>query len=59
MVEVLCSALMAQMSSTKVLNSCRCELRKAFIGSIHGSLLPNVVMFARVCKALVISVRVR
>ena len=59
MEEVARSALIAQMASTKNLNSWRCEVRNAFIGSIQGSLLPKVVRLARVWRALAIRVSVR
>jgi hypothetical protein len=47
-----------QMSSRYFLNSCRCVVRKAFIGSIHASLVPKEDMFARPCKDFAISVNV-
>lgn len=53
------SAGIAQMESTNSLNSDRWPTKNLFIGSIHGSLLPKVVMLAKPCKALAISVRVR
>ena len=39
---------MAQMASTNSLNSVRWEVRNAFMGSIHDSLLPKVVRLASV-----------
>lgn len=48
-----------QIWSMKLLNSAFDEPMKIFIGSIHGSLLPKVVMFARPCNDLAISVKVR
>ena len=53
------SAGIAQIESTKVLKSARLLTRNRFIGSIHGSLLPNVVMLASPCKAFAIRVKVR
>jgi len=47
-----------QMSSRYFLNSCRCVVRNAFIGSIHASLVPNEDMFARPCKDLAMRVKV-
>ena len=48
-----------QIWSMKLLNSAFEEPMKIFIRSIHGSLLPKVVMFARPCNDLAISVKVR
>jgi hypothetical protein len=48
-----------QMSSRYFLNSERCEVRKAFIGSIHASFVPKEDMLARPCKDFAISVNVR
>ena len=48
-----------QIWSMKFLNSDFDEPIKMFIGSIHGSLFPNVVMFARPCKDFAIRVKVR
>ncbi len=59
MAEVERSGEMEQMLSTKDLNSWREEDRTAFMGSIHGSLDPNEVMFARPWRDLAMRVRVR
>jgi hypothetical protein len=48
-----------QMSSMYFLNSWRCELRKAFIGSIHASLVPKEDILASPCSDLAIKVKVR
>jgi hypothetical protein len=47
-----------QMSSRYFLNSRRCVVRKAFIGSIHASFVPNEDMLARPCNDLAIRVNV-
>jgi len=47
-----------QMSSRYFLNSCRCEVRKVFIGSIHASLVPNEDMFAKPCRDFAMRVKV-
>lgn len=39
--------VMSQILSMKSLNSCLCEERKVFMGSIQCSLAPKVIMFAR------------
>lgn len=48
-----------QMSSRYFLNSCRCEVRKVFIGSIQASFVPKEDILARPCKDLAINVKVR
>lgn len=47
-----------QMSSKYFLNSCRCEVRNEFIGSIHASFVPKDDMFARPCSDFAIRVNV-
>lgn len=51
--------VMSQILSMKSLNSCRCEERKVFIGSIQCSLAPKVIMLARPWRDLAIRVNVR
>jgi hypothetical protein len=47
-----------QMSSRYFLNSRRCVVRKAFIGSIQASFVPNEDMLARPCNDLAMRVNV-
>ena len=47
-----------QISSRYFLNSWRCEERKAFIGSIQASFVPNEVMLARPWRDLAMRVNV-
>jgi hypothetical protein len=51
--------LMEHTLSRKLLNSWRWEFKNVFIGSIHNSLDPKVVMFARPCRDFAIKVSVR
>lgn len=50
---------MEHMSSRYFLNSVRCVVRKAFMGSIQASLVPNDDMLARPCRDFAMSVNVR
>jgi|TARA_R110002003_G_scaffold1391_1_gene22995 hypothetical protein len=47
------------MSSRYFLNSWRCEVRNAFIGSIHASFVPKEDILARPCNDFAINVNVR
>lgn len=53
------STAIKQTLSMKSLKETRCEVRKAFIGSIQYSFDPNVAMLASVCSDLAISVNDR
>jgi hypothetical protein len=54
-----CVVDMEQISSRYFLNSCRCVVRKAFMGSIQASFVPKEDMFARPCRDLAMRVNVR